>query len=334
MNDEVRTRLGELIATYGPGLADDPRRVEALLRDVAPGGRQETFVLVSALRAQLIPEIRQWHPGLPASALTARLTARLQQELSLRAEEARWAVESWLLALGIPLPASPQPETPPPEATATRRHAPPAQPPAAWEPVPAPESATAPPTRPAPIGAVARTARPAGGVPPSMAAPDMGSLTGGLGMVASRRRGRIGKLIILAAGLAYVASVTLPPDYINNGTGPRTLRQATNGDLASPLYAHDFWIPVALAVLAGVFALISLGMLRRSLIILAMLASLGLAGYTFYIPTRGAAPGFGPYGPGYWLSVVAAVIALCAGVTASARTHGPMRSQPHVPPAI
>jgi beta-lactam-binding protein with PASTA domain len=109
MNDQVRTRLRELIARNGTGLADDPRRVEAMLRDIAPHDTQEIFVLVSALRAQLVPEARQWHNSLPPEALVRRLTDRLQRQLGLAEESARWSVESWLLALEIPLPHPPKP---------------------------------------------------------------------------------------------------------------------------------------------------------------------------------------------------------------------------------
>ena len=37
------------------------------------------------------------------------------------------------------------------------------------------------------------------------------------------------------------------------------------------------------------------------------IASLGLIGYTVYLPSEGAYPGFGPYGSSYWLSLAVAI---------------------------
>jgi hypothetical protein len=131
-------------------------------------------------------------------------------------------------------------------------------------------------------------------------------------LVAARRR--VAKLIALAGAALFLASVTLLTSYVDNGTGPRSLFQATHGDPASPLYPRDFW------AVADLLACVTISLLtaRRWAMVCAAAAAFGLIGYTLYIPTLGLAPGFGPYGSSYWVSLAAAVVmALGAGVGAT-----------------
>src|SRR5215813_4768503 len=100
MEDEPRQKLGELIAAYGRALVDNPGRCEGLLRDVCSTYRREIAVLVSALKEGVAAELRTASVGVPTRVVLARLTQRLQDNLGLTAEAARWAVESWALALG------------------------------------------------------------------------------------------------------------------------------------------------------------------------------------------------------------------------------------------
>src|SRR5437762_1440371 len=108
-----------------------------------------------------------------------------------------------------------------------------------------------------------------------------------------------GQLIVLAGGLVFIASVTLLTHYATYGTGWKSLWQSTYGDQASPLYPKDFWIPVALVALALIFTAISAGTHKRLIMIGTAAASVGLLGYTLYIPSAGASPGFQPYGSSY-----------------------------------
>jgi predicted Ser/Thr protein kinase len=135
---------------------------------------------------------------------------------------------------------------------------------------------------------------------------------------------RSGQLIAAAGGLVFLASVTVLARYVNNGTGWKSLWQATHGDLASPLYQNDFWIPAVLAALGLVFTAISAGARSRLAMAGTALASLGLIGYTLHIPSTGSSPGFQPYGPSYWLSLGAAVVmVLGAAVALAARRRAP-----------
>jgi len=133
-----------------------------------------------------------------------------------------------------------------------------------------------------------------------------------------------GQLIVLVGGLVFAASVTLLTSYANNGTGWKSLWQATHGDLASPLYPEDFWIPVALVALALIFTAIGAITRTRLIMIGTAVASVGLLGYTLYIPSTGASPGFQPYGSSYWLSLAAAItMVIGAAVAVTARPTAP-----------
>ena len=146
-----------------------------------------------------------------------------------------------------------------------------------------------------------------------------------------------GQLIVLIGGLVFIASVTLLTHYVNNGTGWKSLWQATHGDLASPLYGNDFWIPVALVALVLIFTAISASVRSRLVMIGAAIGALGLIGYTMHIPSTGASPGFQPYGSSYWLSLAAAItMVIGAAVALSARSrtpdpHGSPRGTQHDP---
>jgi hypothetical protein len=141
------------------------------------------------------------------------------------------------------------------------------------------------------------------------------------GGTASAGAARIGQFLALIGAIVFTASVTVLTSYTDNGTGGKSLWQATHGDHASPLYPKDFWILIGLVTLAFVATFMSLRTYKRSFMIGAAAASAGLIGYTLYIPRIGLFPGFGPYGSAYWLSLIAATaMALGAGVAAVARS--------------
>ncbi len=146
------------------------------------------------------------------------------------------------------------------------------------------------------------------------------------------RAARAGQIMVLAGSAVFLASVTLVTDYLNNGTGSKSLLEATHGDLASPLYPIEFWTPIALLVVVLVITVTSMMVPKRSLMIGAAVASLGLIGYTLYIPTKGSSPGFGPYGPGYWISLAAAVTVTLGAVVAAITRSDP--SSRDTPPAV
>jgi TPR repeat protein len=99
MNDSVRAKLAELLRSHGRALAEDPRRVKALLRDTCPDCPREVHVLVSAAE-QRVPADLLASEGVPWEVLSARLVRRLIDELALSEDAARWAVRTWADVLG------------------------------------------------------------------------------------------------------------------------------------------------------------------------------------------------------------------------------------------
>ena len=128
---------------------------------------------------------------------------------------------------------------------------------------------------------------------------------------------RIAQLAILIGCGLFWMSVALLTHYVNDNGG-ESLLKATNSDPLSPLHLRDFMILIVLAALAFVITIISMLTSRPSLMIGAAIASLGLIGYTVYIPSEGAFPGFGQYGSSYWFSLAVAIAMALSAVVAAA----------------
>jgi serine/threonine protein kinase len=136
-----------------------------------------------------------------------------------------------------------------------------------------------------------------------------------------------GQLVILTGALVFIASVTLVTEYTNkDAAGWTSLWRATHGDPVSPLSQTNFWISLALVAAVLAFTAISAGTHKRLVMIGALAASLGLIGYTLYLPAVGSA-GFRSYGSSYWLSLAAA-IAMMIGAGAALTAPGRRRSPP------
>jgi hypothetical protein len=101
MNDVPRQKLCEIIIQYGYSVCEDPTRLEGLLRDFCGQFRSEISVLISALKERVPADLLSSQNSVPQEVLLPRLTNRLQDNLGLTEDAARWAVDSWALALGI-----------------------------------------------------------------------------------------------------------------------------------------------------------------------------------------------------------------------------------------
>jgi len=100
MKDPAQQALGELITQYGRALCDDPRRLRALLSDLCPGSKREVHVLLSALEQRVPQELANTADSSPWEVIVGRLSRRLVEEAAIIEDMARWAVESWAVALG------------------------------------------------------------------------------------------------------------------------------------------------------------------------------------------------------------------------------------------
>jgi parallel beta-helix repeat protein len=119
MNEFPRQELTKIITENRFSLDDDPKRCRALLNDLCGDYRREINVLLSALEERIPTELLSNAGRLPPDTLLRRLSRHLEDERALTVDAARWAVESWALALGIiTAPVSPARPSPPPVTTA------------------------------------------------------------------------------------------------------------------------------------------------------------------------------------------------------------------------
>jgi len=101
MNNIPREKLQYIIAQYGRSICDDPRRCEALLRDLCPQYKREINVLIGALKDKTTEELMKASNAMPKEVIFARLVKRLYDDMGFAEEFCQWAVESWALALGF-----------------------------------------------------------------------------------------------------------------------------------------------------------------------------------------------------------------------------------------
>ncbi len=100
MNELLRQKLCDIVTAHGPAVADDPRRCGDLLRQAAPEDGAGVEALLRALAARVPARLALLTEPLALAPLTSGLVRRLVDEQGLSEEEARWAVESWAVALG------------------------------------------------------------------------------------------------------------------------------------------------------------------------------------------------------------------------------------------
>ncbi|WP_321508063.1 HEAT repeat domain-containing protein [uncultured Methanoregula sp.] len=101
MKDLPRIILKDMVRRYGESLVHDPFRCEALLRDTCGSCGREIFVLVSAVRQHVPIDLLAPRHNFPLSLMKGFMIKRLQDEMGLSDESARWAVETWAEALGL-----------------------------------------------------------------------------------------------------------------------------------------------------------------------------------------------------------------------------------------
>ena len=103
MRSTPRAALTELFAAYGRPILSAPRILEGLLKDYCGDFRREIFVIVSCAKAGVPDQLLQ-QSGPSIKLVCARLALKLEQNLATSSDVARWAVESWAIALGLMTP--------------------------------------------------------------------------------------------------------------------------------------------------------------------------------------------------------------------------------------
>jgi hypothetical protein len=97
-SQDLRAILCRLSETYGRGICREPQRVAAMLGDLCPERRRESFLIVSALRERVVADLVASIDTVPEDILVTRGIRTLCDHLGLAEDSARWAVESWLPA--------------------------------------------------------------------------------------------------------------------------------------------------------------------------------------------------------------------------------------------
>lgn len=100
MNNQPRQILTQLIKQHGPAICNEPLRLKAMLRDLCdPQHKREVNILGFALDERIPHDLL--NAGAQSKFQLPRLSQRLQDAYAMSEEAAKWAVESWALALGV-----------------------------------------------------------------------------------------------------------------------------------------------------------------------------------------------------------------------------------------
>ena len=99
MNDLPREALQRLIGERGVALARDRARLGGFLRDECGEAKREINLLLDAVDERVVEDLLA-ASGEPTDVLVMRLAERLTAQRGTTSESAKWAVETWALALG------------------------------------------------------------------------------------------------------------------------------------------------------------------------------------------------------------------------------------------
>lgn len=101
MNNFPRQTLRRILTKYGREICSDAGRCEALLNDLCGEYRREINVLVNALEERVPLDLLAAAKTNPPELLFTKLEKRLEEQIAMTPEAARWAVHSWALALDV-----------------------------------------------------------------------------------------------------------------------------------------------------------------------------------------------------------------------------------------
>jgi hypothetical protein len=101
MNEFPRQKLCEIIKRYGTSVCDDPLRFEGLIRDFCGDYRKETSALIGAVREGIPSDLLKSQKNGLTNIFLIQSATKLENNLGLSDQAAKWAVESWAIALGV-----------------------------------------------------------------------------------------------------------------------------------------------------------------------------------------------------------------------------------------
>lgn len=95
----VRQALFAIVRQHGSAIYSDPRRLEALLKDLAGPHPREIRILVEAVREDIpIRLVAAMKSGEPIAMVISRMVKHLD-DLGNKPEIARWSIETWVAVL-------------------------------------------------------------------------------------------------------------------------------------------------------------------------------------------------------------------------------------------
>ena len=91
--------LGEILIRHGRAALTDATLCQNLLKDYCPEHKEAIALLALAVRERIASDLLVSHDGLDRGLLRALLVKRLRKAQSLNEGDARWAVDSWAIAI-------------------------------------------------------------------------------------------------------------------------------------------------------------------------------------------------------------------------------------------
>ncbi len=101
MDNSSRQKLQEIVTHRGTLVYHDAKLCKALLKDFCGMYRKEISILLGAVDEGIPAQLLASKPPVSHTVLIAQLINKLQENLALTEEAARWAVESWVYAQGV-----------------------------------------------------------------------------------------------------------------------------------------------------------------------------------------------------------------------------------------
>ena len=99
LDENVPQQLGEILIKHGSSPLSDAKLCENLLKDYCPEHKEEIALLALAVKERIASDLLVSQDGLQRDLLRALLVKRLRKARSLSEGDARWAVESWAVAI-------------------------------------------------------------------------------------------------------------------------------------------------------------------------------------------------------------------------------------------
>lgn len=111
-DENVPRQLGEILIKHGHAPLSDAKLCENLLKDYCPEHKEEIALLSLAVKERIASDLLVSQDGLEHDLLRALLVKRLRKARSLSEGDARWAVESWSIAIRALARAESKPSAP------------------------------------------------------------------------------------------------------------------------------------------------------------------------------------------------------------------------------